>query len=163
MTELTRVGDIDVPQDLRYERRAYRVRQVFTPVFGAVLLAGVLGLLGRGGALSDTRASADGVSVGYERFLRARTPTDLEVRITRGAGMTDVALSQSLLDGFRVEGYSVEPESTKVLPDRVVYTFDQRAPSEVTFTLEPERSGLHEGTVFGPGGASVRVRQWTWP
>lgn len=163
MTDSVRVGDIDLPQDLRYERRAYRVRQAASIGFGLLLVGGLLGLFGRSGVLSETTASDGALTVGYERFLRAKTPTELEVRLGAGPESADVAISQGLLEDFRVEGYSVEPESTTALPDRVVYTFAQRPPSRVSFSLEPERAGRHRGTVYGPGGAAVEITQWVWP
>ncbi len=164
MTELTRVGDLDVPQDLRYERRAYRVRQVAALFFALVLAAGLLGLLGRSGPLSDTTAAAGGdLAVAYQRFLRLQSPTELDIRIGAGQDETNIAISQDLLQSFRVESFSAEPQDTTVLADRVVYTFDQQPPSRVTVVLDPRRIGRQRGTIYGPGDAAVRISQWVWP
>ena len=160
---LTRVDDIDVPQDLAHEKRAYRVRLVFAVVFGLLIVAGLLGLLGGSGALSETSASTSGVSVEYERFLRFKTPTDITVKVDGGAHKTNIALSHDFLENFRVQGYSVEPESTAVTSDRVVYTFDQQPPSQITLVVEPQQIGRQSGTVYGPGRSAVDVDQWVWP
>jgi hypothetical protein len=161
--KLTQLGDIVVPQDLEYEQRAYRVRLVFAVVFGLVLVAALLGLLGRSGPLSSTTKSAGDVGVDYERFVRLQTPTELTVHVRGGAHKTNVALSRSFLESFQVDSFSVDPESTAVTPDRVVYTFDQQAPSAVTVVLEPQRVGRQTGTIYGPGQNAVRISQWVWP
>jgi hypothetical protein len=163
MTRLERVGDIDVPQDVPYERKAYRVRQVVAVVFAAVLVAALLGLLGRSGPLSDATARGDGLAVGYERFLRVKSPTQLDVQIGAGGGPTRIAISRALLDELQVDGSSAQPQQTSLRPDRVVYTFDQQPPSQVTFVVEPQRAGRLRGTVYGPGGATVSFSQWVWP
>ena len=163
MTEIVRVGDIDVPQDLPYERRSYHVRLVFAVIFALVLVAGLLGLLGRSGPLSETTRSAGDVTVEYERFLRLKTPTPLRIALGGGEGQTNIAVSRGLLEDFRIQSSSVEPEDTTVLPDRVVYTFDQQPPTAVTFVLEPQEIGRHRGTIYGPANTPVDISQWVWP
>ena len=163
MTRLVRVGDIDVPQDLAHERRAYRARRLTAVVFGLVLAAALLGLLGRSGPLSDTSASAGGLQVGYERFLRLDTPTELQIAIGVGQGETDIAISRALLDDLEIQSYSIEPQTTTALPDRVVFTFEQQPPSTVTLAVEPQRIGRLRGAVYGPGDARVSLSHWVWP
>lgn len=164
MPELKREGDIELAQDLDYERRAYTTRKVATVFFVLLILAGLLGLLGRSGPLSDASAS-DGsrLEVSYERFLRMDSATEVEVAIGAGSGPTEIAVDSDYLEGFNVSGINVEPKSTMVEGDRVVYVFDQTAPSQVTFVLEPEELGFQSATVYGPAGAELSFDQWVWP
>ncbi|HEX5983944.1 MAG TPA: hypothetical protein VFY69_07040 [Solirubrobacterales bacterium] len=164
MPELIREGEIEVAQDLDHERRAYTARKVATVLFVLLIVAGLLGLLGRSGPLSDASAR-DGsqLEVGYERFLRIDSPTELEVSLGAGSGPTELALASDYLEGFNVSGFTVEPESSSVEGDRVVYVFDQSAPSQITVVLEPEEIGFQSATLYGPGGAELSFDQWVWP
>ncbi len=164
MPELIREGDIELAQHLEHERRAFAARKLATVLFVLLIVAALLGLLGRSGPLSDASAR-DGsrLEVGYERFLRMDSATELEVSIGAGSGPTELAFSSNYLEGFNVSGFSVEPASASVEADRVVYVFDQSAPSQVTFVLEPEEIGFQSATLYGPGGAELSFDQWVWP
>jgi hypothetical protein len=163
VSRLVRVGDLEVTQDLAYERRSYRLRLTFAVVFALILLAGLLGVLGRSGPLSDTTAGTRGLTLGYERFARLKTPTELRIRLDAGNGATDIGISRGYYDDVRVRAFSVEPEESTTLPERVVLTFAQRPPSEVRIVVEPQRLGRHRGTLHGPGGRRVSFTQWVWP
>lgn len=164
MAEPGRGSEIELAEDLDFERRSVITRRIASVVFALLIAAALLGLLGRSGPLSDAGAR-DGaqLEVGYERFLRLASPTELEVSLGAGSGPTELAFASDYLEGFNVSGFSIEPESATAEGDRIVYVFDQEAPSRITFFLEPEEIGFQSASLEGPNGSEVSFDQWVWP
>jgi hypothetical protein len=160
---LQRVGDLEIGQDLRFERRQYTARKVAAALGGLILLVALLGLFGAGGPLADATEESGPLSVEYERFARYEAQTEIEVQADAGGAETPVALGQSYLDDVSVEQISPEPNGTTVLPDRVIYTFDLEPGSSVTFELRPQEIGSKSVTVWGPDGARVEFSQLVYP
>lgn len=162
--KLRRVESLDIAEDPGLQRRAYRMRQVAVVVIALVLLAALLGAFGEG-PLSEADATAEqgSMQLHYERFVRLQSPTELQIELRGGEGKTDLAISRRFLESFRIEGYSPEPDSVTGLPDRLVFTFDQQPPSQVTLYGEPQEIGRQRGFISGPGGDELRFTQWVYP
>jgi hypothetical protein len=162
VTRLVRVGDLDVPQDLALERRECRVRQAAAVLGALVLAAGLLGLFGGGGPLSEGQATtADGVRLTYPRFAQLDTPGELSVRFTRGPAK--VALANAYLQTVRLQPTSVMPTRVTTLADRTVFTFDLHPPAKITFEVEPGSAGPAHGVVYGPDGSPAAFTQVVYP
>jgi hypothetical protein len=83
MAEVQRAGDLELNQDLRFQRRMWAVQRIGWAVMALVVLAGLLGLFGPGPLSSATAGKEEGPLLveGYERFVRFRIPTTLQVRL----------------------------------------------------------------------------------
>src|SRR4051812_19112914 len=84
MAEMKRVGDLEVAEDLRVQRRNWAFAAAGSAVMVMVALAGLLGLFGGAGPLSRATVGdqKDTIYVQeYERFLRFGKPTTLHVSV----------------------------------------------------------------------------------
>ena len=61
MPDNTRVGDLEIDQDLRFQKREWAFERASWVVMALVVLAGLLGLLGRGPMSDQTAVSGDGL------------------------------------------------------------------------------------------------------
>ena len=155
-------GVEELEEHVSFQRRARRVGRVLTVVGVLLLVAAALGLFG-GGPLSDGTARAPGgLAVGYERFARLGASTELDVRLGGARSEGTVAIAQDFLDAYQVTTVVPDPQEVSAGPRRVVYTFARRAPAEATFTLQPERAGIHRAVIDGPDG-HVRFDQLVYP
>ncbi len=77
MTDVRRVGDLEVPEDLRFQRRQWLLhRAAWVLLVGLLVLAG-LGLFSSGPISYISRASKDSrLARDYERYLRFGKPTE---------------------------------------------------------------------------------------
>ena len=162
MAERHRVGDLEIDQDVDYERRSLRLRRVFAVVWTLILVAALLGLFGTG-PLSDARAVDGSLHVGYERFTRFGTTTEVTIEPGAGEGMTNVAISRSYLQDFVIDAILPQPADAAVLPDRVVYTFELRLPTELKFFMTAREVGAKKATIWGPAGDSLSYDQFVYP
>ncbi len=162
MGQIIRVGDLEISQDLDYERKSKKFRQVSAVVWAAIVVAALLGLFGTG-SLSDASMSEGELEVEYERFTRFGTTTELSIESGAGEGKTNIAISRSYLAELEISDILPQPDSTTVRPDRVVYTFDVQPPTAVKFFATPREIGAQKATVWGPDGAALSYTQIVYP
>src|SRR5919112_1986660 len=90
MAEMKRVGDLEVAEDLKAQRRNWAFAAVGSAVMVMVALAGFLGLLGGAGPLSRATVGNQNDTLyiqEYERFLRFGEPTTLHVSLDTAAAV----------------------------------------------------------------------------
>jgi hypothetical protein len=109
VNEINRVGDLEVNEDLTFQRRSWVMQRVGWVVMTLVMLAALVGLFGGAGALGgEAQASSEdaAVSVSYERFLRFMKPTTLQIQLSQEAGKerkVSIWLEREYLDEFQVQ------------------------------------------------------------
>jgi hypothetical protein len=168
-----RVGDLEVNEDLRFQRRMWVAQRVGWIVMALVVLAALLGLLGPGLLSTSAKAGSEGTSLSveeYERVLRYRKPTTLRLGLGEGAvtgtGEARLWLDRKYLESFQVQKVTPEPDSVEAGPDRLTYVFDVRElsePTSVTFELQPEKMGLLRPQVGLDDGEQVSLDQFVYP
>lgn len=92
MAEMKRVGDLEVAEDLKAQRRNWVFATVGSAVMVMVALAGLLGLFGGEGVLSRATVGNQNDTLyiqEYERFLRFGKPTTLHVSLDTAAAVQD--------------------------------------------------------------------------
>ena len=90
MAEMKRVGDLEVAEDLKAQRRNWAFAAVGSAVMVMVALAGFLGLFGGAGPLSRATVGNQNDTLyiqEYERFLRFGKPTTLQVSLDTAAAV----------------------------------------------------------------------------
>lgn len=170
MAELSRVGDLEIEQDLAFERREWAVQRAGWALMALVLLAALLGLFGAGPLSRAVATDENGqFQLDYERFTRAKAPSTIQVRIAPGVasrGTVTVWFDGEYLQGGHIEGVTPEPEMVETTGDRIIYTFLSPDPQQavaVTFRLEMEKVGLWEGRAGVGEGSGVRFTQLIYP
>lgn len=156
MTE--RVGELEVAQDLEFQRREWRVQRIAWAAMALVLLAGLVGLLGSD-PLAHASAEADGLTVQYARIVRDHAPFELQFRLAPGtadSGQVDLWIDRALLSKAEIQRIVPQPDSERSDADRVVFTVavaDPNAPAAVIVGLDPHDVGgfaAGAGIVDGP-------------
>ena len=175
MAEMKRVGDLEVAEDLKAQRRNWVFATVGSAVMVMVALAGLLGLFGGAGPLSRAAVGAQNDTLyieEYERFLRFGKPTTLHVSLDTAAavegGQIRLWINREYLKSVQLQEVDPQPDTVEASPERLVYVFDAEEdpkdrPSEITFELEPDEMGTLAGRVGLDGGASRIFEQFVYP
>ena len=165
---MQRVGDLEVGQDLDFQRREWAVQRLGWAVVALILVAALLGLLGPG-PLSRGTAEEGPLRVGYQRFERKHAPTKLRIAAAPGAapqGQLRLWLDRRYLAGVEVQQIEPEPDRVEVAGDRVVFTFEVAEPdrpSEVVVPLEHDAWGVKTARVGLVDGPDLAFRQVVYP
>jgi hypothetical protein len=153
----------------RFQRREWAVQRAGWGVLWVILLAGVLGLFGRG-PLSRARATDErGWQVEYDRFGRDLTPGTLVITIPAGAEPRDTAmlwLDRGFVDAVKIRLVTPEPVAVSATSNRLEYRFLTHAEAgalHITFELEPQRVGWIEGRAGAPGTPGIPFHQLVYP
>ncbi len=164
-----RVGDMDLGQDLTFQRRSWRVQRVGWALWLLVLIAAAAGLLGEG-PLSDATIGARGLfQVQYERLVRHGAPVLLELHLEPGAVQGDEArvwIDKAYLQGMQIQTMYPEPESVEARADGMTYVFKLDEPGEpasIIFNVTYDSIGLQHGQVALNDGAPVSFSQFVYP
>lgn len=170
MCIVTRVGDLEIDQDLAYQERDWKAERVGWVVLLAVVLVAALGLFGHGPVSWTSRSSDDGsLEVSFERFGRRGGTQELVVRAdasSAAGGVWQLEISTDYIHGVTVDTLSPEPDSVESAPGSVRYTFvqaDPRAPLEAVFSMTPDALWGHDGEISLVGGGTVRVSNFFFP
>lgn len=160
--------ELQISEDMAFQRRTWLVERVGWIVLGAVLIAALLGFFGGGGPAASTEtASEDGsLSMHYERFLRLDTPTQLRV-VARPPGRTlRLWLDREYFESFEVTRVVPPPARVESATDRYVYEFPLAAPGEaatIRFHVEPLEAWRVSGRLGVEGGADLGFDQFVYP
>ena len=173
MSKIKRKGDLEIDENLDFQRRVWAFQRVGWVVMALVVLAALLGLLGPGLLSTSAKAENEDANLSireYERFLRFFKPTDLRLQLDPGAatdGEARVWLDREYVEGFQVQKVTPEPESVEVGPDRLTYVFnvdeELDKPTAVTFNLQPQKFGRLQGQIGLEGEEPVSFGQFVYP
>jgi hypothetical protein len=153
-------GDLEIAQDLKFERRSWRAERIAWIVGMLILIAALLGFLGPGPLGKATAASSDkSLSVEYYRMERYEAPVQLRISASGSLakeGELRVWLNRQFVEAVEIKRIDPEPEHAEINGERFVYVFKTAAaPSTIKlfFHLEPNKFGktaAHLGIVEGP-------------
>jgi hypothetical protein len=164
------MSEIDLKDDLKFQRAEWRVQRVGWILWAAILAAGFIGLLGPGPLSASRDADAGGnFSVNYDRFLHYHHPTQLRVNLGDSLPAStelELTLSQEYLDGLQIRRVEPEPVRSSIGKRGVVYTFSRTEAADagvIVFHLEFHRIGLSRGQIGINGRDSMMLDQFIYP
>ncbi len=167
---MTKVGDLEVSQDLRFQKRSWAVQRVGWTVMVVIALAAIAGLLGEGPLSTTTLRTEDGeLTFRYNRIDRHRAPSAFLIGVTGPAvrgGKARVWLDRSFAEGMSIETIHPEPESVEVGAGRLTYTFAVSPNSneaQITFEVLPQVVGATAAHVGIDDGPALAFRQLVLP
>lgn len=165
-----RVGDLELGQDLTYQRRKWIVERVGWGAMALIILGALIGLFGTGPFSSAKATAVDApLSVEYDRFGRLMSPLQLRVRIGAGAVQDDeirLWLDQAYLERVRIQHITPEPSRVEIGPERYVYVFqavEDNIPTVLTFHMETQKFGLIRARMGLAGKQTLEFTQFIYP
>lgn len=167
---LTRVGDLDINQDLRFQYRIWTAQRVGWAMIGLLALAALAGAFGDG-LLSRTAITGSSLplSLEYERFTRYQSLSTLRIHLNAdafGDGRGYVWISREYLARVQIQAMTPIPRRAEVSPTGVTYEFEVGEPphgGEVILHLELRDFGLLSGRLGLSPSRSMPFQQWVYP
>jgi hypothetical protein len=169
MSELKRVGSLEIDQDERFERREAVVQRVATWTILLILILAMLGLFGHGVLSSTEAVSSKGeLAVKYQRFGRLQTPLSYQIRIQNlnpnPESEIGLEINQEFIRTINIIHMEPEPERVEITPTGLLYFFKMQSNSgEVVFETEPESMGLQKVRIKILNGSEATFTQWIYP
>jgi hypothetical protein len=169
MPKVERISNLQLEQDLAFQRREWKAEQVGQAVLGCLLIAALAGLLGSGPASAAQAVSpSQRLKVQYQRFVRRGAPASLlvELRQDSGAAVEDVELqlSRSYLEDARIEAVTPAPNAAAAGASSLRYRFATRGSvAAFRFDLVPLSVGVIRGRIQTDGGDAVEFWQMSYP
>jgi hypothetical protein len=124
--------------------------------------AGLLGLLGSGGPLSEQTLSSGSLTVELPRFVRSQSPSSIEIRLD-ASGRGDpiaIVIDRTYLRDFKISAITPTPQRARFLTDGLELIFESTpgtVPILVNLHGETRRAGRLSGSIRAGGG---RVQFW---
>lgn len=170
MSDIQRIGDLELNQDLDFQRRSWKVQRIGWALMALVVVAAALGLLGGSGLLSDTiiGSETDELQIRYHRFLRQGKPVTLDIQAwpADDEKQVKIQLDRDYLNHFKLDQVVPEPSQTEAHSETLIFTFDLAQPGdsvEIKFDMRPEFSGAVSGHVGIENGPSLEISHFVLP
>ena len=163
-------GDLEIAQDLKFERRSWRVERIAWLVGALILVAALLGFLGPGPLGKATAASADkSLSVDYFRMERYEAPVELRISVNGALakdGELRLWIDRQFVEAVEIKRIDPEPEHSEINGERFVYVFKTAAaPATIKlfFHLEPNKFGKTPAQIGIVDGPELQFSQFYLP
>lgn len=162
---------LGIADNLTFQRRTWTVQRVGWTIMVLTIIAALLGVFGKGplshGHLGN---GASPLRADYDRILRLNAPTQLTVYVggdaIRADSTIELWIERAWLSRMEINGITPEPDKTRVLADRLVYTFRAQpgsTPARITFEMD-DRALWRFGGAFGlTNGQSYSFSQFAYP
>lgn len=164
MSENQRVGDLEINQDMNFQRWEWRFQQVGGLILLLIVIAGLLGFLGGDGPFSTASVSSDGGSLRleYDRFEHFMNWTEMRLYPQQ----TDFTLwiDRDFAEMMNIDHLNPEFESAGSDGKRLTYQFTDFEPGEpITFYFRFSRFGMFNGQMGIEGGETLTFPQIIYP
>ncbi|HUS64691.1 MAG TPA: hypothetical protein VMZ28_09130 [Kofleriaceae bacterium] len=162
MSELRRVGAIDISEDMRHERREWVVQRVGWAAMAGFLAAAALGLFGSG-PLARAQEGGRSLRVDYPLFARREAPDEIRVEAESTGPELRIGISRDFLSENELEAVTPEPDATLLEAHRLVHVFRAGAGTHrVVFEVRAHHLGRQSAEVTA-GHETVHLHQLVFP
>lgn len=127
-----------------FQRRFWAIQRVAWTVFAAILLACLLGLLGRGGVFSIQSIRSAGGTIEAPAISRWNAPDEMRVTLASGNNDRTVFVDPRFLEAFSIDGIDPPQKGTIQTGGRIGYVFasDPSSSAKIVFRLQTQQPGL---------------------
>ena len=167
---MQKIGDLEINQDLAFERRSWKVERAAWVIAAFILVAALLGFLGPGPLGKATAASADkSLSLDYFRVERYRAPVELRFHVNGALaedGELQVWLGRDFVEALEIKHIDPKPESVHISGERFAYVFKTASAPEtikIFFHVEPTKFGKTPAQAGVVNGPEIRFSQFYMP
>jgi hypothetical protein len=168
--ELKKTGDLEIAEDLKFEKRQWTVERIGLLVMVAFIVAAILGAFGKGVFSKKIIEAADNsLSMEFDRFARLDAQTDLKLQVAnKGSADPELRLwlDREYMSGFEVKEIYPEPERMDLNAGRTTFVYrvsKQDGPLLIHLILEPNEVGFFDGLAGLEGGDPISFRQFVYP
>jgi len=164
-----RIGDLDIDQDIAFQRKEWRVQRGAWLIAVLVLLLALSGLFG-GGPLANASVSdtANVLTVDHQRIDRMHSPSSISLKVIPAGTQPTLELwiDNDYLDGLKI--VSIRPEPSSMIPDgdRTIFAFELAGvdqPVTIGFGIEHTEIVAPRAEIGIIDGSSVTFRQVVLP
>ena len=169
MSELRKVGDIQIEEDQSFTQKEWRVQRIGWVIMGLILVAAVVGAFGRGPISRTTAGDPQSFAVDYPRIMRHAADDDLTVHIGAGTvadSQIQLAVSREFVEKNEIRMIVPQPESEAAAGDFYVYDFkraDTSSPMEIVLLVKPSGYGSTTTRLQLIGGTALTINQFIMP
>ena len=127
-----------------FQRRFWAVQRVAWAVFALILLACLLGLLGRGGMFAMRTFKSSGGTIEMPAISRWNAPDEIRVSLPVSDADQTVFVDPRFLEAFSIDGVDPPQKATVRKDGRIGYVFgsDPSTPAKIVFHLQTQQPGL---------------------
>lgn len=159
---------LEIGEDLKFQRRTWRVQRIGWTVMVLLIGAAVSGVFASGPLSEAETRDPDGtIGVEYERFVRRMAPTTLRIRFLAPVANADrvaIEFGNSFIRDVEIETVRPEPEHMTAMPDGVRMAFRlAQGGGAVTLSIKPQAVGSLRGEVGIVGRRPARLSQFVYP
>lgn len=171
MTTPNHRSELEISEDMAFQRRTWFVERVGWVILGAILLAAMLGVFGgRGWLTSAELETEDGsLSMHYDRFWRMQSPTRLRI-VARSAdeSATTVHLwiGREYIEAITIAAITPQPDRVEAGIDRFEFVFaldEAGQAATILFGIEANRAWHLGGRIGVVGGDVLSFSQFIYP
>jgi hypothetical protein len=157
--------------DRAHQRREWVAERIGWGIMALLIVAALLGVLGPGPVSGAVAGSPGGpLWIEYNRFERHQARSTLRIHVGPGTGdPVRLTVGREFSDQVDIRRINPEPVSTEAAPDRLVYTFERRDPSQpatVIYAFEHSTMGrmhIRIGLDRGGPAAQLEFSQYVYP
>ena len=157
-------NDLEIDQDLDFQRREWRYQRVGIGVLFAFVLAAALGVTGMGGPLSkgSVRDQDGHLIAEYERFVRRHARSQVRLMIENTSGEVRIAINTSYLNQVAWRSIVPPPEAVVAEGNRRILLFRSASPQLlIQAEIEPQVAGSVHAEISAADGPAIRFHQWS--
>lgn len=160
--------ELQVNEDLDFQRRDWLAQRVGWGVLTLLLLAALSGLTGSGPLSGVTRSDGQHFTLEYDRFVRHGARTIVTFRAAPEAiidGRVRIVIDRLFFVANDVQRLVPEPTATRGRGDALEFVYEVAPGDGLTarWTVEPEKIGSHTTPVRLSDGPAVEISQFTYP
>jgi hypothetical protein len=171
MKQIRQVSDLQINQDMSFQRRSWQVQRVGWWVMLLFIVLGLLGLLGSGPLSHKTLSTSDqSLQLEYDRLIRLHAPNRLRIQATpikdSKQQTVQVQISDDYLERFQILQISPQPEQIILQSNAHFYSFpvaSSKQPISIIIDLEADQMGLTDGTIALNSETMLHFWQWVYP
>lgn len=161
-------NDLQLEQDLGFQRRQWRMERIGWVGIASVLAAGLLGVFGHHPLSRATGHTPDGrLIVEYDRFARYQSNAELHVLFepgTDGSRIVRLWFDPQYLDSVKVTAVSPSPVRGEAREEGRGFVFQTEGHRfTAVVSVQFEAAGLVRGRVWADQGEPLAVSHFVWP
>jgi hypothetical protein len=167
MAKPARIGDLDISEDIEFQRRSWKVQRVGWGAIGLIVAAAIAGGFGSG-PVASARVHSIALEIEYERLTRRHASTELTVRVLApvAGNALRVVIDNRYLERIQISDIVPPPIRREGARDRTAFVFEARpgaVPDRIVFRVKPEHAGPAQARIALDGGEALAFHSFVFP